>query len=288
MTETASVVEVTGATFETEVIAASHQIPVLVDFWAAWCQPCQVLMPLLDRIVRDYPGSARLAKVDTDRESALAAQFGIRSLPTVIVFRHGKVIQNLVGVQPESAYRSVIESLKPSSGDNIIESVDSLIRSGQLEEALGHVEVALEGEPDNQRLAMTRADLLARLGRVDEANAAVEALPADIRVGDTARRIAARCQLLALGSNELTAAESLKAKLAANATDHAARAALIGALVHHDQLEEALDQALQLLKRAPGYAEGAGRKALVNLFELLGSDHPLTTQYRRKMTAMLM
>lgn len=286
MNDSPYVIEVTRENFAAVVLDKSFQVPVLVDFWAEWCQPCQILMPLLKRLADSAKGAFLLAKVNTDLDQELALHFGIRALPTVKLFRGGEAVEELVGVHPESVYRQLIERHAAPPADGPREKADQAWLQGKRGKAIELLRAALQAEPDNHEIAVDLAEKLILEGETREAEERLQSLPADVRNAEPASGLLARLEFAALaeGSPSL---DSLWEALDANPEDHAKRRQLGARLVLAGDYEAALDQFLELLKRAPQFGDEAGRKGLLSLFNLLGSGHELVATYRRKMYNLL-
>lgn len=286
MTDSPYTINVTQADFSALVLEQSFNVPVLVDFWAAWCQPCQILMPLLGRLAESAQGAFLLAKVDTDREQALAREYGVRALPTVKVFRNGQVVEELVGVQPESVYRQVVERYQAKPSDNMHERAEQAWQQGERVKALRLLRDALDQDPDNSGLKISLAAKLLSEGEIQEAGELIGELPATVRMEEPASGLVARLEFHALTENAPPLAD-----LTDTARDHpedcATRQQLGARLLLMEDYENALDQFLEILRRDPQFNDNAGRKGLLGIFNILGNDHPLTTSYRRKMASLL-
>ena len=248
----------TEQNFAQAVLEASAQQPVLVDFWAPWCGPCRTLMPMLDRIADDYGGRFVLAKVNTDEEQRLAGHFGIRSIPTVLLIHRGEVVEQFVGVQPETAVRALLDrhldaSPEPSDGTQVL--LDAA--ATQLErrdvaaatEAIARVEVAV---PDHPALKLLRA----RLAFVEAANAHPDV-------------------------------PGLRARLDANPGDSAARHALAAHHALAGDYATALLAWLELMRRDRAYGDDLARRSLLMAFDVLGEGHELVLATRRRMASLL-
>ncbi|MBL8251683.1 MAG: thioredoxin [Candidatus Competibacter sp.] len=288
MSESPYVIDVNQYNF-TQVVESSQRVPVLVDFWADWCQPCQTLSPMLDKLARDYKGGVLVAKVNADTEQALAAHFRVRSLPTVMVIWQGQIVDQLVGLQPESVYREIIDRLGGSaeeSGDPVQEQVDALWQRGRQKQAIDLLREALKQEPDSIPFKVSLADKLLQLDRGEEARALLESLPAEERDRQPASGLLARLQFadLAQGAPDLA---KLEAKVKADPEDWNARRQLAARYVLAGNPEAALEQFMAILQRNPQFEDGAGRKGLIAIFEMLGNEDPLVTTYRRRMFSLL-
>ena len=286
MSESPYVFEVNQHNFAAVVVENSQRVPVLVDFWADWCQPCRTLTPLLTKLAQEYRGGFILAKINADAEQALAGHFRVRSLPTVMVVWQGQIVDQLVGVQPESAYRAVIDQLRASPADRILEQVNALWQRGRQKQAVDLLREALKQEPDRIELKVALADKLMQLDRSEEARTLLQSLPADERDRQPASGLLARLQFADLTQSAPDLA-ALEARVRAHPDDCAARRQLAARYVLAGEYEAALEQFMDILRRHPQFEDGAGRKGLIALFEMLGNDHPLVSGYRRRMFSLL-
>jgi len=273
-------------TFAKQVIQASMKQPVLVDFWASWCQPCQVLKPLLKKIVESYNGEVHLAYVDTDAEQNLAAQFGIRSLPTVMLFKDGEMVDQFMGAQPESAIRALIDKHVVSESDLMFHQAMGLLEQDHEAEALELLRLAHEFDAKNTKVLFTLARFAAHSGKIEQALSMLESIPDNAPEAGMARELKAQIHF---GQQALNAGDmsELQSRIEANPLDCEAREKLAVLLVTQGQHEAALQQYLSLMQLDRSYNEGAGRKGMMQIFEMLGDSNPLTTTYRRKMFGML-
>jgi putative thioredoxin len=198
MSKTPYIFDATTANFAEQVIAKSHQLPVLVDFWAGWCQPCQVLMPVLQRLAEDYGGKFLLAKVNADTEQALAIQYRVRGLPTLKLFRHGGIVDELVGVQPESVIRMAIDRHVVRESDRLVEQAQQAQAQGQQEQSLTLLQQAVEMEPENHQAAIALATALLTQGATAEAEHILQTLPPDVRAEEPASGMLAQIEFAAI------------------------------------------------------------------------------------------
>ena len=241
--------DITTATFEAEVLEASAQVPVLVDFWAPWCAPCRALGPILEKLEREYAGRFKLVKIDSDAQPELAQAFGVRSIPDVMAFRNGKPVAHFLGALPESQVRAFIEKLMPSPFEEKIVQAEKLIAQGKPDEA----EQLLAGVPEN--------------------------IDWDARVGV----LRAAIGYARSGGNP----GELKARIAANPDDHEARFALAQLHAGARLYREAMGELLEIVRRDKSWREGEARKQLLNIFNLAESEPELVSEYRRQLAAAL-
>ena len=280
--------DVTTATFDQAVIENSFHKPVLVDFWAEWCAPCKALMPLLAQIAESYQGELLLAKVDCEAEQDVVARFGIRSLPTVVLFKDGQPVDGFAGAKPESEIRALLEphvQMPPPAEADPLEQAQALFAEGRISEAEA-VLVALLGEDNTNAAALILyARCLAERGELGEAQAVLDAVKSDAHKAALA---GAKAQITFLRqAADLPDAADLKARLAQNPQDDEAAYQLAVQQLARQQYDAALEGLLKLFIRNRSYNEGLPHKTLLQVFELLGNDHPLVTVYRRKLFAAL-
>jgi putative thioredoxin len=284
MSQTPYIFDVTSANFEQLVLENSFHKPVLVDFWAEWCAPCKALMPLLAKITEEYGGELVLAKVNCDIEQDVVARFGVRSLPTVVLFKDGQPVDGFAGAQPESAIRAMLEPhvQAPAAPEaDLFETAQTLFAEGRISEAENLLKQSLAEDNENAAALILYARCLAERGELGEAEAVLDAVKGDEHKQALA---GARAQLTFLRqANDLPEVADLKSRLAQNGEDDEAAYQLAIQQLARQQHEAALDGLLKLFVRNRGYAEGLPHKTLLQVFDLLGSDHPLVTTYRRKL-----
>ena len=272
--------------FETKVLIPAQEVPVVVDFWAPWCEPCKVLKPMLEKLAAEYQGRFLLAMVNSDENPELAQHFGVRSIPSVKVLFQGQLVDEFNGALPESQIREFLDrfALPPAPGGNLREEAAALVAEGKLEEALAKLVAASQAKPEDQAIQLDAVDVLIQLGRSDEA----KQLLSGEYTQEAARANALRARL-ALAAGAADTAE-LEAKLAATPADHAVRLDLSRAYAAQSRFREAMEAALEVVVRDRFFEEGAGRKALLQLFEALGGSEQyddLIREFRRKMSAAL-
>lgn len=286
MTQSQHVVTVTAHNFQSLVLDGSFERPVLVDFWAEWCAPCRTLMPMLAKLAEEYDGRFLLAKINTEEEQELAAQFGIRSLPTVQVFKSGQAIDQFMGALPESQVREFIDRHLPRASDGLLEQAQGLMAAGEFDAAQTLIAQARTQDPDNVRLALLDLQLTAARGETAAALSAIDALPLQL-AGDP-EVIALRGQLRFASALDGAPPEAaLTARLADNPRDSEARYQLAAYRVLRADYAEALDLLLDLMKRDRAFADDAGRKGMLAIFDLLGGAGELVATYRAKMMSAL-
>lgn len=276
--------DVSLADFETRVLQPSLEVPVFVDFWAPWCGPCKTLTPMLEKLAGEYSGRFLLAKVDSDQFPQIAQHFGVRSIPTVKVLFKGRLVDEFSGALPESELRAFIDRIVPPPAASLREEATALIAEGRLEDALALLVEASQENPQDEAVRLDAAEVLMDLGRQDEAN---QLLAAEyLREADRAQALRVRA---ALAGNRVDTA-AIEARLAANADDHAARLELSRAHAAVGQYREALTEALEVVRRDRFFEEGAGRKAMLEIFTAIGGSErhdDLVREFRRALSAAL-
>jgi putative thioredoxin len=276
---TAPVIDVNEVDFEEKVLRASHEVPVVVDFWAGWCQPCLILSPILERVAEEHDGGFVLAKVDVDANPNLSELFGIQSIPTVKAFRDGHVVSEFIGAQPEEVVRQFVSDLVPSAADELAERAESARESGDLVEAEDLFRQALSKDPMHERAKLGLAALLALRGEDEEARGLLAQLPGTEGV----RRLAAELELKSAARGE-DDREALRTR--AESGDDEAALALASAEAATGDHRAALERSLRLVETGGDHRDGA-RDLMVRIFEALGDEHPLTREFRPRLARAL-
>jgi putative thioredoxin len=280
------IIESTEGTFTRDVLEASRTMPVLVDFWADWCGPCKMLAPVLERVAEAFAGRARVVKVNTDAEQRLAAEHGIRSLPTVRVFRHGKAVDEIIGVQPESAIRAMVERYLDKPSDKDRAEAARLLPDGRPEEAVLLLEKILREEPENEPARVQLVEALIAAGQLGEAATQLESLPVNLLDSPELKMLEARLNL----ARTLTDApdlETLRKRVEDNPSDLESRNQLAAREFGAGREEAALGQWLEILRRDRNFGDGAARQSLLQAFELMRDREDVVHAYRRQMMALL-
>ncbi|MEN5425765.1 thioredoxin [Stenotrophomonas pennii] len=282
MSELPNVFDAVTETFEAEVLQKSLQTPVLVDFWATWCEPCKTLGPLLEKLAGEYNGAFQLAKVDVDKEQQIAAAFQIRSVPTVFLVKGGQLVDGFPGAVTEGQLREFLAQHGIAPAEPVAEAEPEPLDPQAQVDVL---RAQIAAEPGKDELRLDLAVALLQIGGVDEARALIDGLPANLATDDRAVRARARLSF-ASALKDAPAPETLEARISADAGDLAARHLRGVQLLLAGEDAAALEQFLEMLRRDRGFDDGLPRKALIDAFNVI-TDPALVSQYRRKMAALL-
>lgn len=263
-----NVIEVTDGNFQSAVLEESRRRPVVVDFWAAWCQPCRMIGPVLERLAEEYKGQFQLAKLDIDANPQAATAFRIQSIPAVMAFRDGRPVNEFIGAIPEQSIRQFIQSVLPSEADQLAAQAEQAERVGRTEEADRLYAQALELDPNHRMAALGLGRLAAARGDSKRARQFLSPLRPD----PEAERL-----LAAVDVSEWAAPSANGEGPVADAE----RAAAEG------RFQEALEVFLAAVRNGGDQDRDRAREAMLKVFSVLGDDHPLTEEYRRRLASAL-
>ena len=284
----------TISTFAQDVMQASQQVPVLVDFWAPWCGPCKQLTPVLEKVVRATKGKVKLVKINIDENPELAQQLRIQSVPTVYAFWQGQPVTGFAGAQPESQIKQLVDKLVETAGGgagaeegpSALEQANALLAEGDFRTAAEVYSALLQEEPDKPELIGGFARALLGLDRFDDARKVIDQAPAN--VSQHAEITGAKAAIdLAETAGKLRDPQIVEEDLARDPDDHGARMELANALFLRGQPENAIEQLLTIVRRDRSWHDEAARKRLLTFFDALGQTHPLTVQGRRRLSSVL-
>jgi len=278
---------VTRDSFQSQVVETSHSVPVLVDFWADWCGPCHMQMPVLAKLVDEYAGKFLLAKVNTDTERQLAQEHGIRSLPTMRLYRDGQVVEEILGAQTESTLRALLDPYIERDSDKLRLAALDAHQQGRTEEAISMLRTAQEADPENNRVRFSLIGLYLDAGRLGEAESLLDALPWAVQEEANARKLRALLDF-ARTAEDAAPIEELEQQRENQPGDSQTRYRLAARYVLTDRLQEAMDELLVIIRNDRSFGDDAARKSLLAVFELLGEEDELVATYRRKLSSAML
>lgn len=274
-------IDITLENFQQVILEGSLKQPILVDFWADWCAPCKVLMPILEKLANEFQGQFILAKVNIEEQPELAQKFQVRSVPTVILVGEGKLLDQFDGVKPESEIRAFLKQHLTNPVDALKEQVKQHISAGELDEAQEMLQYAISQLPEDINLQIDLARVLLQKNLATDAKAVLENLPEADKARPDVKGLMAGLKfseaapsaekLAELGEREDSEANYLKAMAALLQSDH----------------EQALERLLNLLRDDRSYQEGAAHKRLLEVFAMLGEGNPLVIKARRKLYTLM-
>jgi putative thioredoxin len=286
MTAAAHVFEVGVAEFEADVLYASRDRPVVVDFWAPWCGPCRTLGPVLEKLAAEYAGAFALAKVNTDEHPELGQRYGVRGIPNVKLFRDGAPVDEFVGALPEAAVRAFLDRHCPSEADALIDEAVELLAAGGIDDARAKLDAALALSPDlaPAHLALARMDLAA--GDADGVRRHAKAISPAAPEAEVAAHL-----IEALGfterAREAGGEAACRARLAEHPRDRDAQLGLAASLAAAARYRDALDAYLRAVELDARYRDGEARRAMLTIFGLVGARSTLADDYRRKLMILI-
>ena len=288
--DTALVKDITERTFMAEVVEASREVPIVVDFWAPWCGPCKTLGPMLEKAVAEARGKVRMVKVNVDESQQIAAQLRIQSIPTVYAFWQGQPVDGFQGAVPASEIKAFIDRLSALAGDGglgeALAAAEEMLVQGAAADAAQVFSAILGEEPENAAAygGLVRAQLA--VGQIDQAEALADAAPAKIAKSPEVEAARAQIVLARQAANAGPVAD-LRAAVDRNPADHATRFELAQALHAAGKVQEAVDELLEIFRRDREWNDGAAKTQLFTIFDALPPKDPIVLAGRRRLSSMI-
>ncbi|HJW42388.1 MAG TPA: thioredoxin [Rhizomicrobium sp.] len=281
------------ATFAADVLDASREVPVIVDFWAPWCGPCKQLGPVLERIVGGANGAVKLVKVNIDENQEIARQLRIQSIPAVIAFKNGQPVDGFMGAVPESQVRDFVAGLAGGGhgghdhAEEILAVAEEAFAAGDVGQAAQAYAHVLQDEPGHPKAVAGLARCYLKSGDLERAKQTLQLVRPDGAGDEAVRAVEAELKLREQAAEAAGGLDTAKAKIDANPSDHQARFDYALALDGAGDRDGAIAQLLDIVRRDRKWNEDAARKHLVTLFEAMGPTDPRTIEARRKLSSIL-
>lgn len=279
------VVEVTTANAQEVLIDESFNRPVLIDFWADWCAPCKTLMPLLEKLADEHQGELLLAKVNADEQQMIAAQFGVRSLPTVMLVMDGQPVDGFAGAQPEPQIRELLEKYLPKPWDKALVSAKDLMEEERWSDALAVLQPIYKTSDAQADIACALAETLIALKRLDEASEILSRIKM-VDQGAEYENVVAQLEL-ASAAGKAPELQSLEDRYSTNPDDMETACLLAAQYSQHGFYREALELLYALLRQDINAGDGEVKKIYADVLAVLGKGDPLAVEYQRKMYTLL-
>ena len=279
-------IDTTLSSFERDVIEASMEVPVVVDFWAPWCGPCKVLGPLLEKLEREYAGRFRLVKVNSDTNPELASSFNLRSIPYTVAFVDGNAVAQFVGLQPESALRAFLDRLIPNPGELEHRAAREAIARGQTDIAAEYLKNAIALDPTNDGARLDMVGIHAERGDIVDARRQFDALSAAAEQQSTFEAVRARL-VAAERAATLPPLGTLLQRIADSPDDLQARLDMAELQIARSDFRLALEQLIEVVQRDRQFGDDIGRRKMLAVFEMAAADPGLVSEYRNRLGSLL-
>jgi putative thioredoxin len=286
------IIDTDTARFMEDVIEASNAVPVIVDFWAPWCGPCKQLTPALEKLVKQYGGKVKLAKINVDENQDLAQQFRVQSIPAVYAFKGGRPVDGFMGALPESQLKQFVDRLTGGGGsvlDEAMAEAEAFVAENNHEDALAVYKEVLAQDPSHVKALGGALRAYLALGQDDLAKQVLADLPEQMKNAPDVAGVQAALDLKEQSAQVAGGADlsALEAKVAADPKDMQSRLDLAVARYGAGAREQAMDELLEMVRKDRKWNEEAARKQLVKFFEALGPADPLAVQGRRRLSSIL-
>jgi putative thioredoxin len=280
-------IEVDTTNFQQVVIEGSKQTPVIVDFWAPWCAPCRALTPVLEKLAGEYQGKFTLAKINSDENQELAAQFGVRGIPSVKAIVSGQWVDEFSGALPETAVREFLDRVIPSPAEELrLQAMQVYRQTRDAKQALERLAQAAEADARNETVRIDSAEIMIDLGKFEAAGRLLETLSPLMKMEDRVASLKARMDFAASAENAPDA-ESLKQRIARNANDLEARLQLATQRLALQDYPAALEDLLEIVRRDRAFRDDIARKTMLQVFSVLGNQGELVSEYRKRLASAM-
>ncbi|RLD17843.1 MAG: thioredoxin [Caldiserica bacterium] len=272
--------EVTEKEFKKDVIEKSKEKPVLVDFWADWCQPCLIFSPILEELEKEYHQEFIFYKVNIKENESLALQLGIQAIPTIKIFKDGKVVASFTGVLSKQKLKSILDKFIPQQAEKLIKEAETLLKEGRFEEVEKKLKEAESLKPDNPQVKLKLGLIYFKKNEIEKAKSYLK----EVTQFEDANRILSYIYFLETPEEDI---DKLKKILEKNPDDLEVRLRIATQYVKKGKYREALDEYLEVIKRNKKYKDEIARKLMLKVFLILGNDASLTHEYQRKLVQVL-
>ncbi|MGD8566518.1 MAG: co-chaperone YbbN [Gammaproteobacteria bacterium] len=279
-------IDVTEQNFQQQVLEKSKTVPVVVDFWAPWCGPCQTLKPLLEKLAEEYQGKFLLAKVNADDNQALASQFGVRGIPSVKAVYNGKLVNEFSGAIPEPTLRKFLEEIIPNESETKRQAALAKYEQGDIDAAVTLLQEVVELDDDNQNAKIDLAALLIENKDFDNARSLLNKVPLNLQQEDRFKELMTRIDL-SERSGQVADKEALVQRITQDETDLQARLDLANHYIATQSYEEALALLFDIIKKDRNFGDDIARKTVLDIFTLLGNQDERVRSARKTLASLL-